>query len=343
MILTLIACAGHSPAPVDSPTAEEVTLVGGTVVGVGTASVHVAGGVVVAGTGGTSVDVAGRWLVPAFIDDHVHLAYLPEADELADGGIAAAVDLAAPLSFLAESHAPLRVLAAGPMVTAPGGYPLNAWGADGYGLGCDSVAACEAVVDQVVAAGAAVVKVPLAGDPELDDAELAAVVARAHAAGRKVAVHALSDDAAARAAAAGADLLAHTPVEALSAETVAAWSGKAVVSTLAAFGGSESAVANLAALRAAGATVLYGTDFGNTQSAGIQADELTLLQEAGLDGAAILAAGTSTPAAYWGWSDLGGLGEGKEASFLVLDADPTVDPSTLTRPVQVWLRGVRRR
>jgi len=315
-------------------------------VGVGAAEVHVAGGVIAgigSGSGGTPIDVDGRWIVPAFIDSHVHLAYLPETDELADGGIAAAVDLAAPLSFLSSSHAPLRVLAAGPMVTAPDGYPLDSWGADGYGLGCDSVATCEAVVDEVVAAGAGVVKVPLSGEPELDDAELAAVVARAHAAGRKVAVHALSDSEAARAATAGADILAHTPVDPLSSATIAAWSDKAVITTLAAFGGSPTAVANLGALRAAGTTVLYGTDFGNTQTAGIQADEILLLQEAGLDGAAILAAGTSTPAAFWGWSDLGALGEGKEASFLVLDADPTVDPSTLARPVQVWLRGERRK
>ena len=35
------------------------------------------------------------WMVPAFIDSHVHFAYLPRSEEMLDGGIAAAVDLAA--------------------------------------------------------------------------------------------------------------------------------------------------------------------------------------------------------------------------------------------------------
>ena len=49
---------------------------------------------------------------------------------------------------------------------------------------------------------------------------------------------------------------------------------------------------------AAGATVLYGTDFGNTSHLGVDPAEIAALQAAGLDGAAILAAGTSAPAGY---------------------------------------------
>jgi imidazolonepropionase-like amidohydrolase len=108
-----------------------------------------------------------------------------------------------------------------------------------------------------------------------------------------------------------------------------------VISTLRAFGGSKAAVANLRALRDAGATVLYGTDFGNTTTPGIDGDELALLAQAGLDGAAILAAGTSTPAAFWGLEGFGRIEIGAEAHVLVLDADPTVDPTTLSRIVRV--------
>jgi imidazolonepropionase-like amidohydrolase len=115
-----------------------------------------------------------------------------------------------------------------------------------------------------------------------------------------------------------------------------------VISTLGAFGGAASTVDNLRALRAAGATVLYGTDFGNTRDTGIDREELRLLGEAGLDGAAILAAGTSTPAKVWAWTDLGGIEVGKAASLLVLDADPLVDASTLPRPVTVWIDGLAR-
>lgn len=61
--------------------------------------------------------------------------------------------------------------------------------------------------------------------------------------------------------------------------------------------------------------------------------------EAGLDGAAILAAGTRDPAARFGFPSLGAIAPGKEASLLVLDADPLTDPTTLGRPVGVLWRG----
>jgi imidazolonepropionase-like amidohydrolase len=183
------------------------------------------------------------------------------------------------------------------MITPPGGYPTRSWGADGYGLECDGEAACVAAVDRVVDAGAAIVKVPIgAGGPDHDDATLRAIVARAHARDRLVAVHALDDASARRAAEAGADILAHTPVERLSADTVALWSTRAVISTLRAFGGTETAVDNLRRLHESGATVLYGTDLGNTRTAGIDPLELSLLAAAGLTDAEIRAAATADPA-----------------------------------------------
>src|SRR6185436_18466604 len=160
-------------------------------------------------------------------------------------------------------------------------------------------------------------------------------VEEAHARGLKVAAHALSDDEAARAGRAGVDVLAHTPVAPLSKNTVALWSDRAVISTLRAFGGSKTAVANLRALREAGATVLYGTDFGNTTTPGIDDSELQLLAQAGLDGAAILDAATSAPAAFWGLDGFGRIEVGAEAHILVLDADPTVDRTTLSRILRV--------
>lgn len=284
------------------------------------------------------LDAEGRYVVPAFVDSHVHLAYLPRASELARGGVAAAVDLASPLSFFDQDVRPLRIVRAGPMITAPRGYPTTSWGAAGYGLECADRSACLDAVDRVIDAGAGVVKVPLAGGPELDEETMRAVIDRAHERGLRVAVHALSDDAASRAAAAGADVLAHTPIEPLAAATIDAWSSRAVISTLGAFGG-DGAIDNLRRLREAGATVLYGTDLGNTVTAVIDARELALLSRAGLDAGAILAAGTSEPARFWGLAELGTLEPGGAASFLLLDEDPLTDLSTLARPAVVVLDG----
>jgi imidazolonepropionase-like amidohydrolase len=282
--------------------------------------------------------VSGRFLAPAFIDSHVHLAYLPMIPEMVAGGVVAAVDLAAPEEFIAEDHAPIRLLASGPMVTAPGGYPLDSWGANGFGLACADAESCGDAVDHLKAIGVALIKVPLTDPPELDDATVLAIVDRAHALGLKVAVHALSENAAHRGAVAGADVLAHMPVEALTEETLATWANRTVVTTLAAFGG-DAALANARALHESGGTVLYGTDFGNTTTPGIDLAEIEALVAAGFDGAAIVDMATRAPAAFWGFDDLGSIAVGKSASLLLLDDDPLVKPETLATPVAVYAGG----
>ncbi len=353
-LLLLLACVPHPASATDTsapvPTAVgSVLLVGGTVVGLGAADVRIGDGKIVevgAGldrVGAVVVDVTGRFLVPSFIDSHVHLAYLPAESEMADGGIAAAVDLAAPIEFLAAPHGSFRVVAAGPMVTAVAGYPTRSWGSGGYGLECVDAAGAVAAVDTLHAAGAEVIKLPITGGDQLDAASLKAAAARAHELGLPVVSHALSDSEAAAAAVAGVDVLAHTPVSTLSAATAAAWKGRAVVTTLGAFGGSSATLGNLITLRNAGATVLYGTDFGNTRDAGIDGHELELMAAAGLTPGEILASGTSAPAAFWGLDDLGAIAVGKAGSLLVLTADPLGDAGVLAEPEQVWLTGVRRR
>jgi hypothetical protein len=300
-------------------------------------------------------------LAPAIIDSHVHLAFWPVAGELADHGVAAAVDLAAPFETLAAattSPPPLTVLAAGPMITSPSGYPLDAWGPDGFGTECSDAACVEQTVARLADAGARVIKVPIAEDG-LDPVLVPVAVRAAHARGLKVAAHALGEREAAAAAAAGCDLLAHTPLDPLSDATVAAWKGRAVISTLAAFsaplvedeagayrteGGSagKDAVDNLRRLRAAGATVLYGTDLGNQRDDGPSADEIELMGRAGMDAAAIWAAMTTVPAAYWGLDRLGAIAPGKEASFVLLSTDPRTDARAILQREAVYIRGVRR-
>jgi imidazolonepropionase-like amidohydrolase len=191
------------------------------------------------------------------------------------------------------------------------------------------------------AAGAGVIKVPVGGTPGLTADELAAAVDEAHSLGLKVAAHALSDGAALAARDAGVDVLAHTPTTALLDSTIAAWADGAVVSTLGAFGGQSGE--NLLRLSDAGATVLYGTDFGNTRDARVDPRELAALSAAGLSGEQIVASLTQTPAAFWSLEGLGQVEVGARASVLVLSADPTVDPSVLADPLQVWMDGERLR
>lgn len=341
-----IATSSHGDAGPDAARRVEshFVLAGGTVLGRGPADVEVMDGKIVAvgseaAPGVARIDVTGRFLAPSFIDSHVHLAYLPRAADLARGGIAAAVDLAAPLRMLGAGSDPIEVLPSGPMLTAPGGYPTQGWGRDGYGREVANPAEATAAVDELYRSGARVLKLALAGEPALDLATLQAAAERAHALGMKVAAHAVSDAEARLAGDASADVLAHTPVEPLSEPALSTWSKRVVISTLAAFGG-EAARQNLRELRRRGAKVLYGTDFGNVRTAGINVDEIAELLQAGLAPSAVIDSATREPAAYWGMSELGEIVPGKGASLLVLDRDPLADPSTLGRPVQVYLRGL---
>ncbi len=227
----------------------------------------------------------------------MHLDYDPVADQLAAAGVTAVVDLGGPIDMLAR-HYPIEVIGSGPMITSPGGYPTDAWAPASYGIGCADEACARAAVARVVAAGARVIKLPFAPDG-LDPAIAPAAVAAAHAAGLPVACHALTDRDAAAAAAAGCDVLAHTPVEPLADTTVDAWRGRTVITTLAAFGGAPAAVDNLRRLRAAGVRVLYGTDLGNDRVTGIDPEELRLMAAAGMSDDEIRAAMTTTPRAFW--------------------------------------------
>ena len=73
-------------------------LMGGDIFGVGKQNLLVDGGHVVAvGVAANAaqrvVDVSGRYIVPGFIDSHVHVAYDPEGDELLSNGVVAVLDL----------------------------------------------------------------------------------------------------------------------------------------------------------------------------------------------------------------------------------------------------------
>jgi imidazolonepropionase-like amidohydrolase len=277
-----------------------------------------------------TIDAESHFLVPAVIDSHVHLDYLPVSEELAAKGISAAIDLAAP-QVRAGNPGGLTIVSAGPMLVARGGYPTRSWGRDGYGIEIDKQQTMAQTIDSLHRSGARLIKFSLGAGPDLSDELLRFAVRHAHKLGMKVAVHALADADAAHAAELGADILAHTPVEPLQATTIELWSSKAVITTLAAFGNGPSTAANLLALQRAGATILYGTDLGNTQEVGISCPEIRAMQGAGMKDAEILSAMTAVPAKYFALTDLGAIAPGQQARFLLLDSDPSVSAQSLCK------------
>lgn len=293
--------------------------------------------------------MSGAWAGPGVTDAHVHLAFGDPADLLA-GGVVAARDLGAPPELVERLRAragPPVLRWAGPVLTAPGGYPSRSWGAAGFSAAPDGPAEAAALVRRLAAEGVDVVKVavePAGGLPVPGPAVLGAVVAAAHEAGLRVTAHALTAHAVERVLDAGVDELAHTPVERLPEPLVArlAEAGLPVVSTLQTLveqqSDDDAPAANARALVAAGVPLVYGTDLGNAGTRpGVDPRELDRLARAGLGRAGALRAATEASAALLGLA--GRVEVGRPAAVVLLPADPLEEPEAWRAPVAVVAGG----
>jgi imidazolonepropionase-like amidohydrolase len=268
------------------------------------------------------------FLMPGVVDRHVHIR-LADPGAVLLGGVTAVRDLGwVPEEILALANAselpsftgPV-IRAAGPMLTAPGGYPTQAsWAPAGMGrelLGPDDAAA---VVVELADAGVAAVKVALNAEagPTPSDAELAAIVTAAHERGLPVTAHVQGKGQAERAIGAGIDEFAHTPWTERLSDILLASAARSmrIVSTLDIFSFGDvtpdlrTACDNLVRFREAGGTVVYGTDLGNGAiPAGIHVREALLLHEAvRMSPEEVLVAMTAGPLAVDGPADLIVLG-----------------------------------
>lgn len=240
----------------------------------------------------------GGTLFPRLVDHHTHLG-LTDPGLLFTNGITEAIDLGwipeVAAAWLPDRPGHPLVHMAGALITAPGGYPVNAgWGPPGSSAEvADAAEAVEAVRVQLIR-GASRIKVTLNADagPTVDDATLLAIVEEAHSAGFPVTVHAQGAGQVSRALDAGADQLAHAPFsEPLDDSTLrrAVDTGMTWVSTLDIHGWGtptpdfHTAVDNIRRFTALGGRVLYGTDLGNGPLAvGVNERELRALSRAGL-------------------------------------------------------------
>lgn len=268
------------------------------------------------------------FLMPGVADRHTHIR-LADPGAVLVGGVTAVRDLAwvpeeifalADASELPSYTGPL-IRAVGPMLTAPGGYPTgDDWAPPGTGRELQGPEDAHAVVAELASLGATAIKVSLNAEagPTPSDAELVAIVESAHGRDLLVTAHVEGLGQAERAVAAGIDEFAHAPwSERLSDDLIdAAARSMRVVSTLDILSYGEvtpelrTACENLVRFRAAGGTVVYGTDLGNGPiPPGIHVREALLLHEAvRMTPEQVLAAMTASGLVAGAPADLLGLG-----------------------------------
>jgi imidazolonepropionase-like amidohydrolase len=186
---------------------------------------------------------------------------------------------------------------------------------------------------------------------------LTEAVARAHAAGARVAVHVFGEEALPDLIAAGVDSIEHgTGIDADTlADVVAA--GAAVVPTLVnienfpTFADQAtkfpvyaarmrrlhgSVASRIRAVHEAGVPIYVGTDAGGLMPHGLAVQEMLALRHIGLSNDEVLAAGSWAARA---WLGLPGLVEGAPADFVVYDGDPRLDLDVLKAPRRIVVRG----
>ena len=317
----------------------------------------------------------GGFVVPGLVDAHCHLGIafgarpitsLDQARELAvtdrDAGVLALRDAGSPFPYpeLEDEPEIPRLARAGRHVAPPKRYLRD------VGVEVDGVDDVRAAVTEQARAGNGWVK--LVGDwihrdngdlaPSWDAETMAAAVDAAHAAGVRAAVHTFSEEGVDIMVRAGVDSVEHGTGLSLDLIDEMARRGTALVPTMInirTFAGiaerargkfdsyadhmirlMEGFPAVVRAAHEAGVPLYVGTDAGGGIRHGLVAEEMLILEEAGLPAEDILAA------ASWRareWLGFPGLVEGGLADLIVYEADPRVDLRVVRAPSRIVLKG----
>ena len=308
--------------------------------------------------GAELVDLRGATLVPGFIDAHVHIGFVDPAEVVA-GGVTTVRDLGWPPSEihpLAErsrsaAFAGPEIIPAGPILTAPGGYPARAgWAPKGTAREVRDEKDAHEAISRTATEGARVIKIALNPPvgPTFDLDTLSAIVAAAGELDLRVTGHIYGIEELEKALDAGVHELAHMLMseEKVPDSTIARMveAGMTVVPTLSIRFGRDRALAieNLARFQVAGGRVVYGTDLGNEgPRPGIDPLEVRAMNNAGFSMLDIVRSATVDAAEWLGLTDRGSLEVGRLADIVALRGSPG-EPGDLDRVVKVWRRGRER-
>jgi imidazolonepropionase-like amidohydrolase len=329
------------------------------------------------------INAQGGTILPGVIDAHNHIlensgSLQSNLDQWLQSGVTSMRDLGSRygtadspslrISAIQErlaglgSRAP-TVLIAGPIITAPGGYPSATFPVGA--LEVDGVAAARQAAQSLIDQGADVIKIavesgsPADPMPTLSLAQVQAITSTAHEQGLRVTAHVNHVQDAQLAVEGGVDELAHSiPFGHLPDELIEQMAAQkiAILPTLLALDRSLSRLDfseqqwqrlveqwqdNLIRFVAAGGQIALGSDYGvQGVPAGMPVDEMALMVDFGLTPMQVIQASTSSAAAMLGMKEqLGTLEVGKQADIIVVDGDPLTDIQTMAKVIVVIKDG----
>jgi imidazolonepropionase-like amidohydrolase len=307
------------------------------------------------------VDAGGAFILPGFINAHVHYGFDEgNLQTWAQGGVTTVRDeaiisrgtsLEAWMMFrdrVNDSAVYARLVSAGYMITVPGGYG---------DLFVDSPQDARAKVTEQIDAGVDAIKVSLEdgyagthGLPKLTPEELAAIVAAAHERGVPVSGHVTQGEYIQAMLDAGVDDIAHVPYDYVAEAVLQQMVDRDVylIPTFTVYRNYNAPVGNCADIVGhfveLGGHVALGNDYGGGPGEfelGIPMYEIEMMSVAGMTPMQIIVAGTRNAAHVIGMDDeLGTIEAGKLADLLLVAGDPLQDLQSLTEIRMVIHNGV---
>lgn len=318
------------------------------------------------------IDLGDATLLPGFIELHAHLGFhhIP-ADTVLKHGITTIRDVGGPLHQPYGGDGSLRVLTSGPIITAPGGYPIPALGTENIAIAVATEQQARETVRSLIDGGAVVIKVALepggeagspwvsghhhaaAKHPEAHPSKKAwpllpenivkAIVDEAHKQGRKVTAHLGEAQGAKLALDAGVDEWAHLPCAVIPDALLkkAVQQKVTTITTLDTLSTCPGIVHNAKALAALGGNLLYGAEIAHPDIPwGIDAQELiAMMHTTNMQPLEVLRSATSKSGLYLNSPLLGTLQPGAPADLIAVKGDPTHDLKILEYPDLVMSGG----
>jgi imidazolonepropionase-like amidohydrolase len=309
----------------------------------------------------TDIDLEGATILPGFINSHIHHGFNENnLKAWAEAGVTTVRDVGAAYDetlfqmrdALNSDNDNARLVAAGPMFTVPGGYPIVPWGAtSAYTVSTVEEARRETGV--IIDAGADLIKIALErGDifsediPVMTEEMSTAIVQVTHEKGTLVSAHILAARDLELVLAAGVDDIAHMVATNVSGDQIdqIVQAGIFWIPTLelwyhVGYGFVNVAINNLRRFVEAGGKVALGTDYDgyNAQfDLGMPVREIGFMVDAGMTPMQIIAAGTRNAAHVCNLeNELGTVEVGKIADILVVNGNPLEDIEGVLQDVRL--------